>query len=155
MSNPIRAEACAKAARADPLVNVKIEGVKVVVGMKASETVHYGHMDKGNKLANYMPLNATSIGYRYNLKALLDFFVANPTTNFASFTMVKAKVTLKEDTNIDAAAKAADYTAATDDVYVYGDAVTGATYSDFPHYSLELQAAYKMALAEGRVQFKK
>ena len=72
-------------------------GVKVIVGKKASETVHYGHMDKGNKLANYMPLNATSIGYRYNLKALIDFFVANPTTNFASFTMVKAKVTLKAE----------------------------------------------------------
>jgi hypothetical protein len=155
MANPIRAEAYVKAAKADTLVNVKIEGIKVIVGKKASETVHYGNMDKGNKLANYMPLNATSIGYRYNLKALLDFFVANPTTNFASFTMVKAKVTLKADASIDAAAKVADYTAATDDVFAYGDAVTGATYSDFPHYSLELQAAYKMALAEGRVQFKK
>lgn len=155
MSNPIRAEAYVKAAKADTLVNVKIEGVKVIVGKKASETVHYGHMDKGNKLANYMPLNATSIGYRYNLKALIDFFVANPTTNFANFTMVKAKVTPKADAAIDVAAKVAEYTAADDQVFAYGDAVTGATYSDFPHYALELQAAYKMALAEGRVQFKK
>jgi hypothetical protein len=40
-------------------------------------------------------------------------------------------------------------------VYTVADAVTGATYSDFQHYSLELQAAYKMALAEGVVKFKK
>jgi hypothetical protein len=153
MSNPIRAEACvkaARAARADTLVNVK-----VIVGKKASETIHCGHMDMGNKLATCMPLNATAIGYRCNQKALLDFFVANPTTNFASFTMVKAKVTLKADANIDAAAKVADYTAADDMVFACCDALTGATCSDCPHYALELLAACKMALAEGRVQFKK
>ena len=155
MANPIRAEAYVKAVKADTLVNVTIDGLKVTIGKKASESVHYGHMDKGNKLATYMPLNATSIGYRYNLKALIAFFVAKPTTNFATFTMVKAKVTLKEDANIDALAKVAEYTAADDMVFKYGDAVTGATYSDFPHYSLELQAAYKMALAEGRVKFQK
>jgi hypothetical protein len=31
----------------------------------------------------------------------------------------------------------------------------GATYSDFQHYSLELQAAYKYALAEQAVKFAK
>jgi hypothetical protein len=53
-----------------------------------------------------------------------------------------------ENKDIDATAKAADYKAADDMVYVVADAVTGATYSDFQHYSLELQAAYKMAIAE-------
>jgi len=46
MANPIRAAAYAKAAREDTLVNVTIDGLKVTLGKKASETVHYGHMDK-------------------------------------------------------------------------------------------------------------
>ena len=49
---------------------------QVIVGKKASETVHYGHMDKANKNSVYMPLNATSIGYRYNNLSTLDFFKA-------------------------------------------------------------------------------
>ncbi len=155
MGNPIRAAAYAKAAREDKIVSVTIEGLKVTVGKKASETVHYGHMDKSNPAANYMALNAGSIGYRYNYKALINFFVANPTANFAAATLKKVKVTLVEDKAVDAAAKVAGYTAATDDVFFVADAVTGATYSDFPHYALELQAAYKMALAEGKVKFKK
>jgi len=153
MANPIRAEAYVKAARADTLVNVKIDGLKVIVGRKASETVHYGHMDKGNKLATYMPINANSIGYRYNLKALIDFFVAHPTVSYSAATLVKSKVTLVEDKSIDATAKVADYNAADDLVYAVADAVSGATYSDFQHYALELQAAYKMAIAEKEVKF--
>ena len=155
MANPIRAAAYAKAAREDKLVSVTIEGLKVTVGKKASETVHYGNMDKANAAANYMPLTKDSIGYRYNNKATLDFFKANPAADFAAFTMKKAKVAVKEDKKIDAAAVAAAYEAPEDSVYVVADAVTGATYSDFPHYSLELQAAYKMALAEQKVKFKK
>ncbi len=155
MSNPIRAAAYAAACRADTLVNVKIEGLKVTVGKKASETVHYGHMDKANPASVYMPLSADSIGYRYNTKALLDFFKANPTANYTAFTLKKTKVTLKEDKKIDARASVATYTAPDDMVYAVADAVTGATYSDFPHYALELQAAYKMALAEQRVKFSK
>jgi hypothetical protein len=112
-------------------------------------------MDKANPKSVYMALNAGSIGYRYNYKATIDFFKANPAANFAAATTRKVKVTLKEDKNIDANASVAAYTAATDDVYVVADAVTGATYSDFQHYSLELQAAYKMALAEQKVKFSK
>lgn len=152
MANPIRAAAYVKAAREDTLVNVKIDGLVVTVGKKASETVHYGHMDKANAASVYMPLNAGSIGYRYNAKALLDFFKAHPTTDFAKFTMTKAKVTLVADKALDPA-DVALYTAATDDVFQYADVVTGATYSDFPHYALELQAAYKMALAQLVVKF--
>ena len=81
--------------------------------------------------------------------------MANPTANYAAATLKKAKVTLKEDKAVDAAAKVADYTAANDKVYVVADAVTGATYSDFPHYCLELQTAYKMAIAEQKVKFTK
>lgn len=155
MGNPIRAAAYAKAAREDTLVNVTIDGLSVTVGKPASQTVHYGNMNKADPRATYMPLNASSIGYRYNNKATIDFFIANPTADYTSFSMKKAKVTLKEDKAIDASAKVADYTAADDVVYAVADAVTGATYSDFPHYALELQAAYKMALAEGKVKFKK
>jgi hypothetical protein len=155
MSNPIRAEAYAKAAKADTLVNVTIDGLKVSVGKKASETIHYGHMDKASKDANYMPLSADSIGYRYNYTAMLAFFKANPTANFAAAGMKKMKISLKENKAIDTSARIADYKAADDMVYTVADAVTGATYSDFQHYSLELQAAYKMALAEGVVKFRK
>lgn len=155
MANPIRAAAYAKAAREDKIVSVTIEGLKVTVGKKASETVHYGNMNKADPRANYMALNASSIGYRYNYKATIAFFMANPTANYAAATMKKMKVSLVEDKAVDAAAKVADYTAADDSVYVVADAVSGATYSDFPHYSLELQTAYKMALAEGKVKFKK
>jgi hypothetical protein len=155
MSNPIRAKAYVEAAKADTLVEVAIDGLKVTVGKKASETVHYGNMNKADKNANYMPLTKDSIGYRYNYKAMIDFFKAHPTANFAAATMKKAKVTITEDKNVDAAARAADYVAPEDTVYVVADAVTGATYSDFQHYSLELQTAYKMALAEQKVKFSK
>jgi len=155
MGNPIRAAAYAKAAREDTLVNVTIEGLTVKIGKKASETVHYGHMNKADPRATYMALNATSIGYRYNYKALIDFFLANPTADYTAATTRKARITLKEDKAIDANAKTATYTAAEDVVYAVADAVSGATYSDFQHYALELQAAYKMALAEGKVKFKK
>ncbi len=148
MSNPIRAAAYVKAAREDKLVNVKIDGLKVTVGKKASETVHYGNMDKANKNANYMPLTADSIGYRYNNLATLKFFKANPKANFAAATLKKVNVSVVEDKNVDASAIAATYKAAEDNVYAVADVVTGATYSDFQHYSLELQAAYKMAIAE-------
>lgn len=153
MSNPIRAAAYVKAAREDKLVNVKIDGTKVIVGKKASETVHYGAMNKADKNANYMSLTKDSIGYRYNYAAMLAFFKANPTADFAAAQLKKATIKLVEDKNVDAGANAAEYVAATDDVYVVADAVTGATYSDFQHYSLELQTAYKMAIADQIVKF--
>lgn len=155
MSNPIRAAAYAKAAREDSLVNVKIDGLTVTVGKKASETVHYGHMNKADPRSVYMALSATSIGYRYNYKATIAFFMANPTADYSAAVLKKTQLTLKEDKAVDANAKVADYSAATDDVYYVADAVSGATFSDFQHYSLELQTAYKMALAEGKVKFKK
>lgn len=155
MSNPIRAEAYAKAAKEDTLVNVTIEGLKVTVGKKASETVHYGHMNKADKTATYMPVAAASIGYRYNYKATVDFFKANPTVDFAAATIKKMKLPLVADATVDAGGKEAAYTAAEDNVYVVADAVTGATFSDFQHYSLELQTAYKMALAAQKVKFQK
>lgn len=153
MSNPIRAEAYVKAAREDKLVNVKIDGLKVVVGKKASETMHYGHMDKANKNSVYMPLNANSIGYRYNNLATLDFFKANPRADFTAAKLQKVRIAVVENKAVDAGAKAADYAAAEDMVYVVADAVTGATYSDFQHYALELQAAYKAAIADMIFQF--
>jgi len=153
MSNPLRAAAYVKAAREDKLVNVKIEGTKVIVGKKASETIHYGAMNKADKNANYMPLTKDSIGYRYNYVAMLAFFKANPVADFGAAKLQKAKVAVIEDKDVDANAKAADYVAAEDSVYIVADAVTGATYSDFQHYSLELQTAYKMAIADALVKF--
>jgi len=153
MGNPIRAAAYVKAAREDKLVNVKIDGVKVIVGKKASETVHYGAMNKADKNANYMPLTKDSIGYRYNNAAMLEFFKANPTANFAAATLQTATLRVLEDKSVDAGANAAAYVAEKDSVYVVADAVTGATYSDFQHYSLELQTAYKMAIADALVKF--
>jgi hypothetical protein len=155
MSNPVRAEAYAKAARADTLANVTIQDLKVIVGKKASETVHYGHMNKADPRSTYMPLGPETIGFRYNYKATIDFFKANPAANYAAASSRPAKITLKEDRNVDASASAAAYTAASDGVWVVADAVTGATNSDFPHYALELQMAYKMAIAEQRVRFSK
>lgn len=151
MSNPIRAEAYARAAREDKLVNVTMVDGRIVVGKPASQTVHYGHMDKANPASVYMPVAAASIGFRYNYKATINFFKANPTANFANFTMREMKVELKEDKTVDAAGNVAAYTAATDRVFVVADAVTGATYSDFHHYSLELQQAYYNALALQRL----
>jgi len=154
MGNPIRAAAYARAAREDKLVNVTITGLTVTVGKPASQTVHYGHMDKANKASIYMPIAEGSIGYRYNYKATIDFFKANPTANYAAFTMKKTKVTLVENKNVDQA-PVAGYKAAEDTVYVVADAVSGATFSDFPHYCIELQTAYMMALAQQKVTFKK
>lgn len=153
MSNPIRAAAYVAAAKADTLVNVKIEGLKVIVGKPASQTVHYGMMNKADPNANYMAITKDSIGYRYNNAATIAFFKANPTANFAAAVLKPTKLTIAEDKAIDTAKNV--YEAASDNVYYIADAVTGATYSDFQHYSLELQAAYKAALAEQKVVFQK
>jgi hypothetical protein len=112
-------------------------------------------MNKANAKATYMPIDAGSIGYRYNYRATIDFFKANPTANFAAAALKDSRVTVKEDKAIDEATNVADYKAAVDKVWAVADAVTGATFSDFPHYSLELQTAYKMAIAEQKVAFAK
>lgn len=151
MSNPIRAEAYAKAAREDKLVNVTMVDGKIVVGKPASQTVHYGHMDKANPASTYMPIAAGSIGYRFNYKATVEFFKANPTADYTQVVTRSMKVELKEDKSVDATGNVAAYTAATDNVFVIADAVTGATYSDFHHYALELQQAYYNALALQRL----
>lgn len=155
MGNPIRAAAYAKAAREDKLVNVTMVDGKIVVGKPASQTVHYGHMDKANPASVYMPVAAGSIGFRYNYKATVDFFKANPAADYAAAVTKSMKVELKEDKSVDATGNVAAYTAATDNVYVVADAVTGATYSDFQHYALELQQAYYNALALQRLAAKK
>jgi hypothetical protein len=152
MGNPIRAAAYAKAAREDSLVNVTISGLKVTVGKKASETVHYGNMNKADKDANYMPLTADSPGYRYNYRNTIEFFKANPNADYASASYKKAKLTIAEDKNVDAAAKVADYKVADDLVYAVADALSGATFSDFPHYCLELQTAYRLAISKQLVK---
>jgi hypothetical protein len=52
----VASAAYAQAARDDTLVNVTIDGLTVTVGKKASETVHYGHMNKADPRAYKMAL---------------------------------------------------------------------------------------------------
>ena len=154
MTNPMRAKAYAEAAKADTLVNVTIEGNKVIVGAPASKTVHYGHMNKTNPQSTYMPISIQSIGFRYNNAALIAFFKANPTADYSSFSYVEDKITLTADPSIDAKGDINKYKQEKDKIFQVVDAVTGATFSDFPHYALELQEAYKAAVAARYVDFK-
>jgi hypothetical protein len=153
MGNPIRAAAYAEAARNDTLVNVTIEGNRVNVGKPASQTVHYGHMNKANPTSTYMSTSGNGIGYRFNNAALIEFFKANPTADYTATRMVETKITLAANPAVDANANIAGYTQETDRVFAVADAVSGATYSDFPHYALALQEAYKAAIAARYVQF--
>ncbi len=155
MSNPMRAEAYVRAAREDTLMNVRIQGTKVLPGKRASQTVQVGSMNKISPENTYFPLTSNSPGMRYNMKATIDFFKAHPTADYTSAVLKSAKIFLVEDKAIDANAKVSDYKAETDAVYFVADAVSGATNSDFQHYSLELQTAYKMALAETLLAFQK
>ena len=153
MSNPIRAKAYAEAARNDTLVNVTIDGLRVNVGAPASQTVRYGHMDKVNPNSTYMPISGHSIGFRFNAVALLDFFKANPTADYFNTRLVPQRITLTANPAIDATGNVATYTQETDNLFAVADAVSGATFSDFPHYAIELQEAYKAAVAARYVRF--
>ena len=154
MTNPIRARAYAEAAKADTLVNVTIEGNRVIVGAPASKTVHYGHMNKTNPQSTYMPISMQSIGFRHNVAALIAFFKANPTADYSSFSYVENKINLTADPSIDANGDINKYNQEKDRIFQVVDAVSGATFTDFPHYALELQEAYKAAVAALYVDFK-
>ena len=110
-------------------------------------------MDKSHPNSTYMPIAAGSIGYRNNNARLIEFFKANPTADFRNARTVEQRVTIAADRAIDATGDTAAYTAANDRVYAVADAVSGATYSDFIHYALELQEAYKAAVAQRYVRF--
>lgn len=153
MSNPIRAKAYAEAARNDTLVNVTIDGLRVNVGAPASQTVHYGHMDKVNPNSTYMSISGHSIGFRFNSEALIDFFTANPAVDYMNTRLVQQRITLTANPAVDATGDIAAYAQETDNVFAVADAVSGATFSDFPHYALELQEAYKAAVAARYVSF--
>ena len=154
MTNPIRAKAYAEAAKTDTLINVTIEGNKVIEGALASKTVHYGHMNKTNPQSTYMPISVQSIGFRYNNAALIAFFKANPTADYSSFSYVENKINLTADPSIDANGDSNKYNQEKDRIFQVVDAVSGATFTDFPHYALELQEAYKAAVAALYVDFK-
>ena len=148
MSNPLYSQAYVVACNLDnatDLVNVTItDGTAsvapvVTVGAKASASVHYGHLNKANAASTYMPVSASSIGYKANVAALIAFFKSNPTANYAAAVATSGIVVT---------APSATYTAATDTVWKVADAVTGATYQDFPHYAMELQNAYLFATSE-------
>jgi len=123
--------------------------------------------------SQYFPMNDQSdpsttpatvsrtIGYRENYKAMLKFFKANPTADYAAAKAV-AGVALGPFTNdnystalVQNAAKtatdipgASNYAAGTDTVWEVADVVSGATYSDFPAYTMGLQTAYLMAIGD-------
>ncbi len=153
MSNPIKAAAYCQAVKDDSLVNVTIDGTTVTVGKKASQTVHYGHMDKANPKSSYMAVSNHTIGYRFNKKASIEFFMQNPAADYTRATMAKAKLSLVADPAVDATGDVSAYTMDSDMIWGVADAWSGATFSDFPHYLLELQTAYQMALAKQLVQF--
>lgn len=148
MSNPIRAKAYAEAVKDDTLVTVTIDGLDVTVGPTASETVGYGGvMDKADPQSTYMSLRETSLGYRYNYAATVDFFMQNPMADFAAAQRQAGAIELTQDPSIDANADVSDYSGETNNEWVVADVVTGATWSDFQHYAVELQEAYKLAVA--------
>lgn len=148
MSNPIRAKAYADAVKNDTLVTVTIDGLNVTVGPTAGRTVGYGGvMDKANPASTYMPLRATSLGYRYNHAATVEFFKNNPLADYASARQERFEdIVVPGDSSIDANADRSAYAGAGNE-WLVADARTGATYSDFPHYIIEMQEAYKLAVA--------
>lgn len=153
MSNPIRAKAYAEAARNNTLVNVTIDGLRVNVGKTANETTRYNHLDKVHPTSTYMPISGHSIGYRFNVAALLDFFKANPAADYHNTRLVSQRINLQANTAIDSNTSVGTYTQETDNLFAVADAVSGATFSDFPHYAIELQEAYKAAVAARYVRF--
>jgi len=140
---------------------------------------HYGMLNKNNSAATYMSPSASSIGYRLNAKALQEFFKAHPDADYRTATTItvskavegtttyypafakdsKSKTKLRELLDSASVAVPSAYTAASDALWkVSGigketyDGVSGATYSDFPSYALELQQAYLQAKAGGSIK---
>jgi len=164
MANPLYAEAYVADVKADndtDLVTITMTDgggtgsgtlATITVGAKASDTCHYISMNKAASDAIYMPMNATSIGYRENVKALLTFFKSNPTADYASAVattgVALGAMTTDYVGTVEHPVTTADYSAATDTVWEVADVVTGATYSDFQSYALELQNAYLFALSD-------
>ncbi len=148
MSNPIRSAAYAQAVKDDTLVTVTIDGLNVTVGPRASETVRYGgQMDKAHPESNYMALRANSLGYRHNHARNVAFFAQNPMADFAAATQQRREdLELAADPSIDANTNVEVYEGAGNE-WMVADARTGATWSDFPHYTVEMQEAYKLAVA--------
>lgn len=143
MGNPRLAEAYVKSIKNNTLEVVTVNGATVTAGQKASALAaltSYKVMNKAESTSGYMPIGAATIGYRENLARTLAFFIANPTADFGS------AVTAKEAANFDNET----YTATEDDIFQVGGASTGATWTDYIHYSLELQNAYNFALATQR-----
>jgi len=153
MTNPLRAKAYVEAAKADTLVNVTIEGNKVNVGAPASKTLHHGHLNKSNPQSTYFPVSSKAIGFRYNSAALIAFFKSFPTADYSNFSYVQKKITLTADPSVDAKGDISKYRQEKDKIYKVVDTVSGATFIDFPHYALELQEAYKAAVAARYVDF--
>ena len=103
-------------------------------------------LNKRTVASQYMPMKADSLGYRENYKAMLAFFKANPTANYAG--AVKATKVLA-DLTTDYTNSVANYSQpGGDQVWTVADAVTGATYNDFPNYALGMQTAYLFAIGD-------
>ncbi len=148
MSNPIRAKAYADAVKNDTLVSVTIDGLNVTVGPTASETVRYGGvMNKALPESTYMPIRSSSLGYRHNHARNVEFFRNNPMADYAAATQQRREdLELVADPSIDANTNVDVYEGAGNE-WMVADVRTGATWSDFPHYSIEMQEAYKLAVA--------
>lgn len=164
MSSLIYAKAYADACIADPAAAIDdapLATVTIVFGAtpvvtvvsKATDSVRTGNMNKANGTSTYFPTTANALGYATNHDRIVDFFTAHPKADFAS--AATADIAWADYAGFTNPAAYTDPAAGTlaaghDMIWkVDGiDAVTGATCSDFPNYSLGLQTAYLYAIGD-------
>jgi hypothetical protein len=105
-------------------------------------------LNKNSTASAYFPISSTNLGYKTNHDRIVAFFTKNPK---ATYTTAATTTLTWADYNF--SSPSSTYTQLTDAVWTLGsgtDAVTGATCSDFPSYSLGLQTAYLYALADNK-----
>lgn len=153
-------------------------GSTVTVGSSAGATVTTGALSKIDPASTYFPMSATALGYKTNYARLISTFTANPNADYGSAsqilvytskyvsgtspapTVVPSTAQSTYSLSIPTTAATASATSSTADVQdaattasvwtITGgvDGLTGATFSDFPHYALGLQNAYLFARGE-------
>lgn len=128
---------------------VTVSGETVTAGKSAMTMIaasSYKTFSKTDAGSGYMPLGASTIGYRYNALATVEFFKNNAKADISKSALTELKVTLTANTAV-SSEDIAKYTATTDSVWKIDDATSSATWSDFPQYMQLLQQAYNCALA--------
>jgi hypothetical protein len=153
-------------------------GSTVTVGSSAASTVTTGALVKTDPNSTYFPMSLTQLGYKTNYARLISTFTANPNADYGSAsqllvytskyvsgtsaapTVVPTISQASYSLSIPTTTATATTTSSTADVQetattasvwtITGgvDGLTGATFSDFPHYALGLQNAYLFARGE-------